>query len=344
MGYWNGIEANWASSWSAYWLRTDILPYNSNWLRDNLQLMCDAPQEAFATLSNQYFADGEIMFDLCLRRWDKGMKTCINQFLFFADTYSQGNPWTYLYRSDEMGNFWRWIVPLARNEEKYINRIFVGGHDYFFDVNDLGFVTAIYEDPTTGSLQLTIEPEDAVEAGAGWRRIGTSTWRKGGAMESNIPTGSHTVEFKDVPGWITPPNLDVTIRDGETTSTTAFYDILHTVTFITDGTPGTSLDGATTQTVHHHKASGLVMAVAIKGWYFFKWTRDGSNYSTSNPLIVTNVMEDMTLMANFISSEELKQKILDFILGRSSDDFGMDRNGSLDIDISDLITILIQDN
>jgi major membrane immunogen (membrane-anchored lipoprotein) len=75
----------------------------------------------------------------------------------------------------------------------------------------------------TGSLRVTINPPEAVAAGAQWRRVGTSMWRNSGTTESNIPVGQHTVEFKSVSGWSKPPNQTVTVQDGITTETNATY-------------------------------------------------------------------------------------------------------------------------
>jgi hypothetical protein len=37
-----------------------------------------------------------------------------------------------------------------------------------------------------------------------------------------------------------------------------------------------------------------------------KWTKDGADYSTDNPLTVTNVTEDMTLIAVFTEVSAVK--------------------------------------
>ncbi|TVQ96995.1 MAG: DUF1566 domain-containing protein, partial [Desulfovibrionales bacterium] len=80
--------------------------------------------------------------------------------------------------------------------------------------------------PQTGSIQVTIEPAAARTAGAQWRRVGTSTWRNSGAMESSIPVGSQAVEFKDISGWVAPAALNVTIAAGQTATATGRYEEL----------------------------------------------------------------------------------------------------------------------
>ena len=75
----------------------------------------------------------------------------------------------------------------------------------------------------TGSLQGTILPQAAVDAGAQWRRTGTSTWFNSGSTETGIPVGSYDVEFKAVTGWNTPASVPVTIGDGTTETVTGTY-------------------------------------------------------------------------------------------------------------------------
>ncbi len=76
-----------------------------------------------------------------------------------------------------------------------------------------------------GSLKVTINPSDARTAGAKWRRTGTSTWRDSGATESNIDTGTYTVEFNTLASpWIKPSNISVSITKNNTTSATARYN------------------------------------------------------------------------------------------------------------------------
>ncbi len=83
-------------------------------------------------------------------------------------------------------------------------------------------------------------------------------------------------------------------------------------------------------------------ADAPEGHLFFRWTRGGLSYSTDNPLTVVNVIEDMTLTAEFaLSKAEL---VRDFILGRSSDATGMDVNGDGCVDVADLIAAMPADD
>ena len=56
-----------------------------------------------------------------------------------------------------------------------------------------------------GQLQLTLFPPLARNAGAQWRRVGTSAWLPSApATELDVPAGQQIIEFKDVAGWVKP--------------------------------------------------------------------------------------------------------------------------------------------
>ena len=75
----------------------------------------------------------------------------------------------------------------------------------------------------TGSLRATIAPQGAIDAGAQWRRVGTSTWQNIGSTETAVPVGQYTLEFIDVSGWAKPGNQVVTISQGRTTLAMGTY-------------------------------------------------------------------------------------------------------------------------
>ena len=73
-----------------------------------------------------------------------------------------------------------------------------------------------------GSITVTITPKEAITAGAQWR-IGGSSWQPSGATMPGVPVGAQTVEFKDVPGWGKPANINVTIEDSKVASAKGEY-------------------------------------------------------------------------------------------------------------------------
>ena len=64
-----------------------------------------------------------------------------------------------------------------------------------------------------GSVSVTIEPQEAREAGARWRLTdGPDTgWKGSGAHVNDVPVGDYTIEYKDTHGWKTPSDESVTV-------------------------------------------------------------------------------------------------------------------------------------
>jgi hypothetical protein len=86
----------------------------------------------------------------------------------------------------------------------------------------------------TGSLSVTISPQGAIDAGARWRRMGTSTWRNSGFTQSGLAVGQHSVEFSSIYGWKTPASQIVEVNDGQTTYAIGTYT-LYPPAFTPDG-------------------------------------------------------------------------------------------------------------
>jgi hypothetical protein len=75
----------------------------------------------------------------------------------------------------------------------------------------------------TGSLQVTISPQGAIDAGAKWK-VDSGRWRDSNYIETGLSVGSHTVWFKEeIDGWNEPNSQTVQIYDGQTTTTTGTY-------------------------------------------------------------------------------------------------------------------------
>lgn len=74
-----------------------------------------------------------------------------------------------------------------------------------------------------------------------------------------------------------------------------------TVAYQTDGTPGATLTGWLSQVVLNTGTQSCesVSVAPPAGWTFSRWTREGTEYSTANPLTVSNVSQSMTLTAVF---------------------------------------------
>lgn len=169
-GLWNGNSNTWSSAYDAYWATGTAAGFDRHWLRDNLRFCLDAPQEAFATLANQYFTSSEVMLQLALSRWNEGITNCINQLLLFADVYSLGSNTTWFYRVDTAANVTRTAVLLQRDSANHINRLTTGSYNYDFALDSEGNVRAVFQNSlttpppelvagrnTNGSIELTFK-------------------------------------------------------------------------------------------------------------------------------------------------------------------------------------------
>ncbi|MFA5251225.1 MAG: hypothetical protein WC454_01395 [Phycisphaerae bacterium] len=120
---------------------------------------------------------------------------------------------------------------------------------------------------SSGSLSVTISPQGAIDAGAQWRRTGTSAWLNSGYTEYGLAAGSYTVEFNDVQGWLKPANLPVSVSENQLTETDAVY-ILAEEIIIGTGTPiwnfplATYYHDARTQTIYLADELGGELTIA----------------------------------------------------------------------------------
>ena len=74
----------------------------------------------------------------------------------------------------------------------------------------------------TGSLAVTVLPQGAVTAGAQWRVDG-GAWKNSGSTQSDVASGHRNIEYKEVPGWIRPAGINVTIVSGQTQQVIGTY-------------------------------------------------------------------------------------------------------------------------
>ena len=141
----------------------------------------------------------------------------------------------------------------------------------------------------TGSLTVTIEPSEAIAAGAQWSLDG-ATWHDSGATLAAVPTGAYTIRFRAVDGWDTPADIPVTITDDGAESRTGTYVRQTgslTVTIEPAGARSAgaqwSLDGATWY------GSGHTLSGLPTGPYSVQFSRiDGWTTPTDEAVTVTD--------------------------------------------------------
>jgi hypothetical protein len=117
-----------------------------------------------------------------------------------------------------------------------------------------------------GSLSLTISPQDAIDDGAQWRRVGTSAWFISGYTETGIPTGQYTVEFSSLLEWNTPANQIVQINYNQTTYANSTYT---PAPFINIGSGTSAWDYPLHTYYEDARTQTIYLASEIGGAYIF---------------------------------------------------------------------------
>lgn len=121
LGLWDGVPGNWKTAWDDYFKNKE--QFDRSYARGNVKFFLDAPQEAFATLANQYFANSQLMLDFCKTRWDAGHRSNINQFLLIADYLSGGNDEVQFYTLRPGGGLRVATAKLTRDEKNRITSV-----------------------------------------------------------------------------------------------------------------------------------------------------------------------------------------------------------------------------
>ncbi|MBN1868947.1 FG-GAP repeat protein [Candidatus Sumerlaeota bacterium] len=137
-------------------------------------------------------------------------------------------------------------------------------------------------------------------------RTGTS-WTEDSKLTAPVPVGSDSLGGAvAIDGNVAVAGAryrDTAATDSGSALAFTLGPVTHTVDFETDGTPGATLTGDTSQVVNDGEDCTPVTANAPVGYHFVKWTESSVDYATSNPLTVTNVTQSMTLQAVFAINE-----------------------------------------
>ena len=115
----------------------------------------------------------------------------------------------------------------------------------------------------TGTLRVTIEPPEAIVAGALWSLDASETLHASGNTAA-VYAGAHVVKFTDVPGFTKPADIPVTIIANQQSDVTGTYVPLPIEEF-TWGDLG-SPPGATPVVLCDGKAGGQDASLVLK-WY-----------------------------------------------------------------------------
>lgn len=99
------------------------------------------PQEFFASISNMYFANTKLTFQVALERYNNGIVHPLNQFLLIANVYSD-NDSMYLFNNDN-NLFNVSEVNITKGASGFIDSIELNGNTYNFELNSDNTVNAM---------------------------------------------------------------------------------------------------------------------------------------------------------------------------------------------------------
>lgn len=115
-------------------------------------------------------------------------------------------------------------IPFADGGDAYgVDTDLDGNQRIIGDAVDMGAYEFVYESGVdTGTLVVTIEPEEVLNAGAQWSIDSGATWYNSGT-ELDLDPGNYVLIFKKLSGLAEPPATDVSVYRGLTTSITGIY-------------------------------------------------------------------------------------------------------------------------
>jgi hypothetical protein len=99
-----------------------------------------APQEFFASMANEWFADSTRTLESGLDKFDRGWCEPLNQALFFADVLSGSGSQTYFFQTTRAGRLTRTEVELVRDASGQILRMKTPSTSYTFTLDERGNV------------------------------------------------------------------------------------------------------------------------------------------------------------------------------------------------------------
>jgi hypothetical protein len=108
-----------------------------NYLRNMFEngFFQNSPQEFFASISNMYFSNSIKTLEVAIKRYQGGNKNQINQFLLFANVYSD-NTKVKFFESSLLLPFSVKEYQIIKDNEGFITKLFIEGKNYEFTLNN----------------------------------------------------------------------------------------------------------------------------------------------------------------------------------------------------------------
>lgn len=113
-----------------------------NYLRSIIEdgFFINAPQEFFASISNMYFANTELTFEVALNRAEEGRFSPMDQFLLFANTYTNEGDSTLFFTFGETSDLTTSRKLVEKNDEGFITKLYTSEgcpFEFILDENNL---------------------------------------------------------------------------------------------------------------------------------------------------------------------------------------------------------------
>ncbi len=121
LGLWDGEDNTWDAAWTRYF--HEGRRFDRSHIRGNVEFFLKAPQEAFATLANQWFTDSELMVEFAKVRFDAGQPACADQMLLIAEYLSDGGASVPAYHLTPGGEFTAGPLGLRRDPKGRIKEL-----------------------------------------------------------------------------------------------------------------------------------------------------------------------------------------------------------------------------
>ncbi|MCH9023443.1 MAG: CotH kinase family protein, partial [Planctomycetes bacterium] len=155
----------------------------------------------------------------------------------------------------------------------------------------------------TGSLQVTLTPQSAIDAGGQWRVDG-GAWKNSGATV-NLPVGDHGVEYKPIVDWAKPPSHDVQIFNNQLETVNSTYTELSEISLVINefmaANGSTLLDGDGNSSDWVEIANITGQPIDMDGWYLTddptnltKWAFHGSKVLGQDEYLVVFASGQLT--------------------------------------------------
>jgi len=233
----------------------------------------------------------------------------------FGPNVGSISEWAFYYCTNLTGLYFQGNAPAVAstaftywNGSRYVN---VSNITVYYYAGATGWGSTFDGYPTVelspDSLQVTLGPTAARNAGAQWQLDGGINQKGGVTTLDNIAPGSHTVSFTPVSGWITPSNQTVTITNGEAASVVGLYTPTNTpangLILLTNGY-GTILHAAWSNILTIGKKYTVTAVPHSKNVFIFWAGGTNQPYSVlSASARYTFTMEsNLVLAANFITN------------------------------------------